>query len=754
MSCKEKTSDTTIDHSFWNYKRVTCGRLVDHYEADQVINKISSQDDERENYGGWCVCPSGGLYMAKQKIPKVAANYIECANLDCEGGKKVRCEATRGDWSNQVVKCGRSLNSQTFQYNQELLAKNNQLDLNELLGFTPQTFEVYNNTAQTTEEPEDEEEKESEDVNDNTAQTTEEPEDEEEKESEDVNDNKSETDGDQNENATVLERNQNENEDKEERPAYQPLPPTCTLDNNSWASCNRDTAGSEQICSGKSHMEYECCNPMTSSNQYIQRSPEQVGSQVGKCLCPNGVEQPAGSLKDNSHSFGCNNGIACYGGEVTDTCQFRGENFKGVNMEVTCNTAPHQTICDKFGKVIVPTSESTPTEWNYTTTTPLEDSGNWISGDFDDSLWGVGSGMFGTYETAWARIGTVWDTENIYMRKEFTLQNVPAFFSVRILYNENAKVYINGIKVHDSEDQGNGQTGATGKYVSFFSINASEILNSGKNMLAIHCTQPQNTKENKPPYKYKGMSLNQFLNERDISFPDELNYEQQVCDAGLIAHAESYSHCHSYDNDICQCFPEFVQPTNPNGSCEVKADHLQGCQEVNPDTNKCRMSKKGWLLGIYASDVSEISECPIEGCEICQNGVHVDGKARIKCLVCAKGYLKKYETINIHDDRLECIIDDDIVSHAIAYGHNEAQLLHPMVGIEGGICTCPDGSSYPAGFLKNDSSNDKCSVLACEGGDYDRTEPCMEDAIFGENVESNYDEKITFFSVINNFFFF
>ena len=417
---------------------------------------------------------------------------------------------------------------------------------------------------------------------------------------------------------------------------YQPQPPTCTLNNNSWASCNKATAGAGQICSGKSHIEYECCNPMTLPNWSKKVSSAQVGSRVGQCKCPNGVEQPAGSIKDTYSSTNCKNGIACYGGEVTDVCRYPGDDRVGENMEVTCNTAPHQTICDKFGKVLVPTSESTPTEWTYTTTLPSANLENWFSEDFIPLDWKTGKGMFGTYETAWARIKTEWNTENIYMRKEFIVKNVPAFFSVRILYNESALVYINGIKVHDSEDKGNGQIGATGKYVSFFSINASEIMNQGKNVLSIQCTQPQNTKENQPPYKYKEMSMNQFVENRDVSFPNSLNFEQQVCDAGLIGHAESHSNCHSYNSDICQCFPEFVQPTNINGSCEVKADDkFDGCQELDPQNkNECRLCKKGWVLNIKTK-TCDIGNCNSITCDMCdENGL---------CFVCAKGYLKQFD---------------------------------------------------------------------------------------------------------------
>ena len=155
LSCNKKTvsNASSLDHSLWNYKKVTCGRLLEDYEADISVLVHSGGADEKEYFGGWCVCPSGEFYMARQKIPLVTAKYSACANLDCEGGKMVNCEVKKGDWSNLAVTCGQlKSTAQNYTYNQETLANDGALDLNERK-WTPTASDVYEKTAQSSEMP-------------------------------------------------------------------------------------------------------------------------------------------------------------------------------------------------------------------------------------------------------------------------------------------------------------------------------------------------------------------------------------------------------------------------------------------------------------------------------------------------------------------------------------------------------------------------------------------------------------------------
>ena len=87
----------------------------------------------------------------------------------------------------------------------------------------------------------------------------------------------------------------------------------------------------------------------------------------------------------------------------------------------------------------------------------------------------------------------------------------------------------------------------------------------------------------------------------------------------------------------------------------------------------------------------------------------------------------------------ECILDDKLFEQEIPYKPVETLELYPGYGKEGGTCKCPDGSTNPAAFLRDDSStNGKCKDLGCEGGDYDPNE-CKEDAQIDTNVTSIFN---------------
>ncbi len=83
-------------------------------------------------------------------------------------------------------------------------------------------------------------------------------------------------------------------------------------------------------------------------------------------------------------------------------------------------------------------------DWRYTLRHPAD---NWRQADFDDSGWTEGSGGFGTRSTPGARVGTVWATNDIWLRKTFTLQSVPDRAAILIHHDEDAEVYINGQSV-------------------------------------------------------------------------------------------------------------------------------------------------------------------------------------------------------------------------------------------------------------------------------------------------------------------
>jgi len=69
-------------------------------------------------------------------------------------------------------------------------------------------------------------------------------------------------------------------------------------------------------------------------------------------------------------------------------------------------------------RVIVPDARYARITWKYTTVDP---GTNWQSPDFDDSSWPTGFGGFGTAGTPGVIVGTTWNTDDIWLRREFTL---------------------------------------------------------------------------------------------------------------------------------------------------------------------------------------------------------------------------------------------------------------------------------------------------------------------------------------------
>ncbi len=118
--------------------------------------------------------------------------------------------------------------------------------------------------------------------------------------------------------------------------------------------------------------------------------------------------------------------------------------------------------------------------WRYTVKKPAE---GWRAPAFDDSRWKQGNGGFGTHGTPGSRIGTVWATKNIWLRKQFTLDSIPKRPALLIHHDEDAEVFVNGPIVATVK-------GFVGKY-KVVEIPKPKIktLRVGVNTLAVHCRQ-------------------------------------------------------------------------------------------------------------------------------------------------------------------------------------------------------------------------------------------------------------------------
>lgn len=131
-------------------------------------------------------------------------------------------------------------------------------------------------------------------------------------------------------------------------------------------------------------------------------------------------------------------------------------------------------------QAIVPTSEHSGQSWRYVFEKP---SDNWFESDFDDSLWNQGLGGFGTDGTPNAIIGTDWKTSDIWIRRTFTLSDLPKNPSLRIHHDEDAQIYLNGFLIAEVR-------GYSTHYVTVeMDESAVKNLRTGSNVLAVHCHQ-------------------------------------------------------------------------------------------------------------------------------------------------------------------------------------------------------------------------------------------------------------------------
>ena len=133
-------------------------------------------------------------------------------------------------------------------------------------------------------------------------------------------------------------------------------------------------------------------------------------------------------------------------------------------------------------KVIVPGSDQTAVEWSYTTNKPGE---GWEGARFNATSWQKGKGGFGTQGTPGAKIGTVWNSGDIWLRREMEL---PATANMNNLHlwlhhDDDVEVYLNGVLALST-------AGFTGDYETFpISKEARAALRAGKVSVAIHCHQ-------------------------------------------------------------------------------------------------------------------------------------------------------------------------------------------------------------------------------------------------------------------------
>ncbi len=105
-------------------------------------------------------------------------------------------------------------------------------------------------------------------------------------------------------------------------------------------------------------------------------------------------------------------------------------------------------VIESRGSISTPvleTSEAAPgMSWRYTVRNP---GGGWQNVGFDDSRWAVGPGGFGDGKALASPARTTWLDNDIWLRRSFTLNQLPAALDLRINHDFSAEVYVNGFQV-------------------------------------------------------------------------------------------------------------------------------------------------------------------------------------------------------------------------------------------------------------------------------------------------------------------
>jgi len=132
-------------------------------------------------------------------------------------------------------------------------------------------------------------------------------------------------------------------------------------------------------------------------------------------------------------------------------------------------------------KIVVPTARDEAAEWRFTTEKP---GANWMKADFADNSWKAGPAGFGTPMTPGGKVRTRWNSDDIWLRRTFTLADAKADnLKLYVHHDEDAEIYLNGVLAATLG-------GFTTEYeLVDIAAAAKATLKSGSNVISIHCHQ-------------------------------------------------------------------------------------------------------------------------------------------------------------------------------------------------------------------------------------------------------------------------
>jgi hypothetical protein len=130
--------------------------------------------------------------------------------------------------------------------------------------------------------------------------------------------------------------------------------------------------------------------------------------------------------------------------------------------------------------VLISDARAGGSTWSFSTEKPTDD---WFEVGFDHSKWDLGKGGFGREGTPGSKVNTKWHTSDIWLRKNFRLAAIPKTLRVTLHHDEDVQVYLNGKLILERK-------GHVSKYETHdISKEASDAVQTGKNVIAIHCQQ-------------------------------------------------------------------------------------------------------------------------------------------------------------------------------------------------------------------------------------------------------------------------
>jgi hypothetical protein len=194
-----------------------------------------------------------------------------------------------------------------------------------------------------------------------------------------------------------------------------------------------------------------------------------------------------GKLLDRVHilrnSFGLSAAIYTQVADVETEC-----NGLLTYDRAVCKINPDILLADNRGesqetppRVIAPDALYSRVTWKYTTNNPGD---GWWLPDFNDAGWKKGFGGFGTRGTPGVLVDTIWNTSDIWLRREFTLGAEDLRDAqIQLNHDEDAEIYFNGVlaaQVHGY---------STNYYVTNMNTDAADTLKPGLNRMAVHCHQ-------------------------------------------------------------------------------------------------------------------------------------------------------------------------------------------------------------------------------------------------------------------------